>query len=396
MKKRVAVHNGKKSQKSGKVINPKHNDTDREKNENVNPDLVKNNFYWNYYDGEYTEEQKTEKMSFEAVELLYYEKHYQPALDNQNEKYKKARQKNRIKEMTDWLNSPRYAPTETILHVGNIDTGFPDNMELKEMTDEYISFLREWSLRHNNCLHLLDYALHADEVYIDDDTNKEKLSSTHVHIRFVFDYYDKATDSLCIGIEKALEKAGIALPDPKSKASRYNNRMMKFTEECRNKWQEIAVSYGYDIETTPLPKRRAKDKPTYIAEKKAEKELANALEIQEQAKAELAKAIEMQQQNQIYSAQYEKAIEQLEKEKAEYTSKQSELSQYISVMENMQKVLNDGIQRNESLAAEIKDVKKRQEFQEKNKRNQRYVDQELNAYVASITNQQQNDSYKEL
>ena len=79
-KQRASMHNGKKSQKTGKVIRPPHNDTDREKNENVKKEWVKNNIYYNYYDGEYTPENQKGKMPFREAEIAYYNEHYKDAL----------------------------------------------------------------------------------------------------------------------------------------------------------------------------------------------------------------------------------------------------------------------------------------------------------------------------
>lgn len=283
-KMRVGLHSGKRSQKTGKVIRPPHNDEDRAKNENVKAELVDDNFYFNCYDGEYTAKTQEGKLTFQESELLYYTEHYQNALNVQNEKHLKARQKKRVKTMENWLDSPRYAPTETILRVGNVDDGFVDRIALKKMTDDYIARLNKWSAEHNNCLHVLNYVLHADEYYTDEDTEEEKNSSTHVHIRYVWDYVDE-NGNLTIGCEKALEKAGYKLPHPDEKEGRHNNRIMSFTAEFRGVWQEIVKSYGFDVEIVPLPtKRRTKDKQTYVAEKRAQKEIAKGLQMQNDCK----------------------------------------------------------------------------------------------------------------
>ena len=75
-KKRAGLHNGKSSQKTGKVINPKHNDDEREKNENVNEKAVANNVYFNCLDGEYTSKTQSGRHSFNEAELIYYTEHY--------------------------------------------------------------------------------------------------------------------------------------------------------------------------------------------------------------------------------------------------------------------------------------------------------------------------------
>lgn len=375
MKKRVSLHNGKKSQKTGKVIKPPHNDTDREKNENVKADLVKNNIYYNCYDGEYNLDSQDDKMSFQDVELLYYTENYQAALDSQNERHIKARQKNRVKSMSDWLNSPMYAPTETILRVGNVDDGFANINDLKKMTDDYIEYLNDWSAENDDCMHILNYALHADEVYTDDDTREVKLSSPHVHIRCVWEYIDD-NENLAIGIEKALEQAGYDLPDPNSKSSRYNNRMMIFTAECREKWQEIVISYGYDIETEPKPtKRKAKDKQTYVAEKRANKEIVKALTMQEKVKLQQLENDRIARENEIIKQNLNIQMAELEKKQAKLNeheetlkSRDETLDECFAEIRMTKKELLESIKLNEQLAEKIKDEQKREALLAENKR----------------------------
>ena len=327
---RAAMHNGKKSQKTGKVIRPPHNDTAREKNPNVNSDLVFQNVYFNCYDNiEYTltEQNEMEVLSFQEAELLFYKNSYQDALDLQNQVHINARHKDRVKSMNDWLDSPRYAPTETILHVGNVDDGFADFEDMKKMTYNYVECLRDWSDTHGNCLHILDYAIHSDEFYIDDKTNQQHASSIHTHIRYVFDYIDE-NGNKAIGIEKALEQAGYDLPEPTKKPGRYNNRMMVFTKEFREKWQQIAMDCGYDIETEPLPtKRKSKDRETFVAEKLAEKEIKKAIEMQRDAEQQHINNEEEAVLNAAEARRLAILREQLEKDEAEITSREKRLTE---------------------------------------------------------------------
>ncbi len=369
-KKRAGLHNGKSSQKTGKVINPKHNDDEREKNENVNEKAVVNNVYFNCLDGEYTSKTQSGKHSFNEAELIYYTEHYSEALEIQNQKYAKARQKSNIKTMADWLSSKRYAPTETILRVGNIDVGFADARTMKKMTDEYISALNEWSAAHNDRLHILDYALHADEIYIDDETGREMPSSTHVHIRCVWDYVDE-NGILRVGTEKGMEQAGVPLPNPKACDSRYNNRSITFTKEFRKKWQDILIKNGFDIELEPeLTKRKAKDKQTFIAEKRAEKETAKALEMQAEA---MKKAEESERVRRSYMARNaeldsretelevrERLLDEREK------SMQAAYSEKIAEADKLKNMFKDGLAKLNERAAEIKSAKLRDEQIAKN------------------------------
>ena len=344
---RAAMHNGKKSQKTGKVIRPPHNDTDREKNPNVIADMVCHNIYYNCYDDiEYTlaEQENMEVISFQEAELLFYQNNYQQSLDEQNARHLKARQKDRIKTMNDWLDIPRYSPTETILHVGNVDDGFANLSDMKSMTNAYVDSLRSWSAEHNDCLHILDYAIHTDEFYLDDN-NEKKPSSIHTHIHYVFDYTDE-NGNKAIGIEKALEQAGYNLPKPNEKMGRYNNRMMVFTAEFREVWQNIAIAQGYDIETEPLPtKRKSKDRETYVAEKLAKKELQKAIEMQREAELQRIKNDEAAAKNATEEQRLAALKKELDERDAEISARDNTLktqeAEFESYKTDEQEKIND-------------------------------------------------------
>ena len=412
-KKRVSLHNGKRSQKTGRIIKPPHNDTDRRKNENVKAEWVERNNYYKCYDGEYSLETQDGKMSFEKSELRYYNEHFAAALKVQNEKHISARQKRRIKKMEDWLASPRYAPSESILRVGNVDDGFADAKTLKSITDEYLTLLRDWSAAHNNCLFVLNYALHADEYYTDEDTGKDKMSSPHVHLRYVWQYTD-SNGNLTVGEEKALEQAGVELPDPSKKPGRYNNRIMTFTAEFRKELQKIVKEHGYDVEIEPLPtKRKAKDRETFVAEKRAAKEIEKALEMQQKAQedSKLAtrlqlEAIRMQRKaneqkiKNEADAEYNEKVrrknedkeagliekkEKLEAEKADFESRREYLEKMITEVTSMRGRLIKGIEENDRLTALINDVRAKEKLTNRNNINKnRFSDPELDKMVESI------------
>ena len=333
---RASVHNGKHSQKTGRVINPKHNDFERGKNPNVYEKLIKENVYFNCFDGEYTEGSKAGNLTFEETELQFYNERYGASLQMQNDHYIKARHKEGVKSMSDWLHSSRYAPTETILRFGNVDDGYPDNDSLLAMGKEYVDYLNKWSKEHNDCLHVLDWALHADEVYNDDDTGELKHSTPHFHIRWVLDYEDE-NGNRAIGKEQALEKAGYALPKTTSKTGRYNHRNMTFTSECRQVFQQIGIAHGYDIETEPLPqKRKSVDIESYVAQKRAEKQEKKALDAQKQ---------------------YQLLIEQEQLKQQRLNATLSAIEHEQQAVNQKEKVLDSKIKETQSLKSQLADEK---------------------------------------
>lgn len=252
-KMRVSMHNGRG--------NSKHNDrsflkdwTDdeiKEKAPHIDKSKIKDNYYWAT---QQADKKLSEGATFGEIELSFYNKYFRNALEETNQNYINQGHAERCKTMQDWYKSKQKAPFETILQVGDMNSNI-DPQKFKAMCFDYVNYINKKYGKH---IKTLNFAIHLDE------------SSPHMHLRQVYVYEDKGV--LKIGQNKALEQLGIELPDKNSKASRKNNRKMTLDKELRSKWQEIAKSYGYDIETKPRVNVRHKDKEEYINDQIAKKQ----------------------------------------------------------------------------------------------------------------------------
>ena len=92
---KLTRHNGRSGQNG--TYNPKHNDRrfDVEHSEHINPEMTKQNIYWDCYTGiksvTFRENPDAEDFSFEEIEKLYYVEHYSDYVDAQNARNEKAR-----------------------------------------------------------------------------------------------------------------------------------------------------------------------------------------------------------------------------------------------------------------------------------------------------------------
>ena len=128
---------------------------------------------------------------------------------------------------------------------------------------------------------------------------------------------------------------------------------------------------GFDIELEPeLTKRKAKDKQTFIAEKRAEKETAKALEMQAEA---MKKAEESERVRRSYMARNaeldsrEAELEERETVLAEREkSLQAAYSEKIAEADKLKNMFKDGLAKLNERAAEIKSAKLRDEQIAKN------------------------------
>lgn len=272
------------------------------------------------------------------TEMSYYKATFGNWLKKQNDRYKKKGNRNRIKTMSEIHTSNRYRPTETIIQYGNAESAQrPTEKDFYDMMQELEQKKLEWSQQHGGNLVLLNCALHYDE------------TTPHAHERTIWRYKDE-NGMWCIGQEKGMEQAGLALPDPAKPVGKYNNRLMTYTGICRRWWQDICEAHGYEVDRKPLPRRKHKSvkdyqydcdrKATEDAEKKA-KEAITARENALQAREDALRAREqaLQDKEEVYKRCSEKLLERVdrlsEREKkvramqADYADKRDRIKSYI-------------------------------------------------------------------
>lgn len=238
------------SQHSGRSGSAKHNDRSfmkersdawrQEHAPHIDTERTADNVVWTW-DGQ---------TDVEASERTWYQQEYQQAQERTNEHYRREGHTDRCKS-TDQLYEGRLTrPEEMILQVGKQADGI-DPAEFAQAVDRYLDKLDEWDTAHGGHMHILSIALHVDE------------ASPHLHIRRVWDYTDR--DGLTrLGQAKALEAAGVPLPDPSKPVGRYNNRKMAFDSLARGWWQEACRAQGWEIETEARPNMRHKEKRDFI------------------------------------------------------------------------------------------------------------------------------------
>ena len=225
----------------------KHNDRnfDLEKAVHLNPNPERENVYRNIYNDT--------SMTFEEVERRFYEEHFQHLLDERNRKYIEYRKKDHVWDMERFISSKQYAPENTLFQIGNRDEHIGTDLqavyEFTRTNVEHAIVQKYGRLPYVT----LDSAIHFDE------------TTPHVHERKVWVYHDEQGRE-CIGQEKALEEIGIQLPNPDMPVSRTNNRKMTFDAEILKLTQEVVKSFGYDIETEPVPTRKTRKKQCNLEE----------------------------------------------------------------------------------------------------------------------------------
>lgn len=232
---RATLHNGRVG-KNG-VFSAKHNDRNFDVStsaEHINPERSKNNFYWHCMMSESPE------MTFEEVEQEFYKQHFSDHLNARNRRCMAQRHAERCQTIDDMRKSPRTCPEEVILQIGTVRDGVPAHI-LKTIALEYI----EWEKKIFPEVQTLDIALHQDE-----------QGGAHVHQRRVWIAHDREGYEI-VSQSRALLEIGIQRPDLTKPEGRYNCRKQVFSKICREKFVEICVEHGLEIETEPREHSRS-------------------------------------------------------------------------------------------------------------------------------------------
>lgn len=209
---RITQHNGRKG-KNG-VYSSKHNDRnfDVDNAQHIDKTRSNQNCYFCCYDN----------MSFEEAERKFYQEHFGSALDQQNEKHKKARQVSRIKSIDDYRTSEKTCPEEQILQVGKVGSTISADL-LQDIITEQL----RWEEERFPQVVLLDVALHLDE------------TTPHAHVRKVWVGHDKNGNEV-VSQAKALKEMGVE----NGAGTRYDNAKIRYTEECRKHFEEVCKTHG--------------------------------------------------------------------------------------------------------------------------------------------------------
>ena len=191
----------------------------------------------------------------EAAERAYYKKAYSAAQEAKNARYRAQRHPERCRSTDDLYTGKLTRPEEQILQIGSKDEQV-DPEVFRACVQDYIKELNAWNRAHGKHMQILSVSVHFDE------------TTPHAHIRRVWEHDSK--DGRTLGQDKALEAAGVPLPDPGKPKGRHNNRKMTFDAQMRDKWLDICEARGLKLDREPVPGMRHKDKADFIRDKLAQ------------------------------------------------------------------------------------------------------------------------------
>lgn len=233
-----------------------------EKVKHIDQERSRYNKYYAYGLGQWTGNHYQGKTIREA-EIKFYEDNLGGQIERVNQAAIKRRHPEDMTSAEKLYEAPKTRPEEIITQIGRIDD-LGTETSLKRLTEDIeaieIEYL-QWHQEHYPKIAILSYAIHLDE------------GIPHIHQRQVYMYQKDGHQE--IGQERSLEEMGVELPDPNQPRSRYNNRKITYTKECREKLMELVKEYGYQVKEQPQERSKSRiDKETAEAEQKLQKALA--------------------------------------------------------------------------------------------------------------------------
>lgn len=263
------------------VYSAKHNDREFDSpdyDKHIDWDRTIHNQYYDALSNEWISH-KDKNSTFADVEKQVYSLLYQKGVDSTNEIYIRQGHKDRCKTIDDLLKNSKTAPEEVIWQIGNKGQGIVDltpekaSELLKDVWQEFM----DWHMEKYPQIGFIDVGIHVDE------------ATPHIHSRQTYFAYDDPADKehslIRCKQEVCLEQMGVNLPDPSKKRSRFNNRKLTYTKDCRDKMIELCRERGFEIEERPLEASKVgKDLAQWQREQDEQrsKELQQQIEIQQQ------------------------------------------------------------------------------------------------------------------
>ena len=295
-----------------------------EHSEHIDNERVRQNIYWDCYQGYTTMEDqgKEDNFSFEQIELAFYEEHYGNYVMKQNERHVKARHPDRCKEVEDVWKNKKTCPEESIYQLGTIDK----HASAETLVKIFEELKKEFENRFGSNVHIIDWALHMDE------------ATPHIHERHVFEATNEYGE-IEPKQEAALEELGFELPDPEKKRSKTNNRKVVFDSACRTMFLDICKRHGLELDEEPsYGGRKYLEKQDYIRMKQKEEIAENK---------ELIKA----QEDGI-----ELRDNVIRKQAIEIEKKHDQIVKQGSILQFQDKKIEDATNQLEQLTLEIDDI----------------------------------------
>lgn len=312
---KASCHQGRINKRTGEAYNPNHDTLEevRKEQPHIDAERFEYNRYLQVSPKGTLKEYKGGSGGFNATKHEKTIQHalYAKGLDARNERYIHEGHSKSTRTFESLITDKKTAPAELIFQIGNKDSDIPFKERANKLTaafnDFYGQLQRDERERakaraangQGNYRNLipLDISLHMDE------------SSPHIHFRFTMAAKD-AYGYLMPNQTKALEEMGFQRPDLTKPKSRYNNALIAFSDEMRERFYQCCERQGLTIDReVQNPSRRQEEINEYKL-RKAHEELDTLQQAKTIITEELVQARQEATEARVKAQEAREAVEQ--------------------------------------------------------------------------------------
>ena len=229
-KMKATIRNGRTTN-AGRVFNANHNTRQetRAVEGHIDHDRTPQNLNFKFLaDGSI---EKCDSFDSKVFELSQYEIYYGEGQEAKNQRYKAEAHADRCKTVAEVYATPKTAPLETILQLGNMNTDIAPEDRERILTVSAFQLIDRLRAKYGDNLKVLSLSGHKDEAVF------------HYHLRYTIlgrDRFGYAVPNQ----NQGFQEMGIERPNPDKPLSRYNNPLMTFSDELRETFYALCERNG--------------------------------------------------------------------------------------------------------------------------------------------------------
>ena len=229
-KMKATIRNGRTTN-AGRVFNANHNTRQetRAVEGHIDHDRTAKNLNFKFFaDGSI---ERCNSFDSKAFEISQYEIYYGEGQEAKNQRYKAEAHADRCKTVAEVYATPKTAPLETILQLGNMNTDIAPEERERILTVSAFQLIDRLRAKYGDNLKVLSLSGHKDEAVF------------HYHLRLTILGVDRFGYSVP-NQNQGFQEMGIERPNPEKPLSRYNNPLMTFSEELRETFYALCEKNG--------------------------------------------------------------------------------------------------------------------------------------------------------
>lgn len=310
---------------------------------------------------------------FESFVHIPVNQAYKAIFDEARLKYN-AKQTRSDREIQDYLQKIKQDKKKNVMYEAIFSVGNKDNFPPANECYQILKTFYEKFKQQNPNFVVIGAYYHADEFYMDEETNEKIYGVPHLHLVYIpVSRNNKRGMKIQNSLTKALKDQGYTVQLKKAKTETqeeipYQTAQMQWQSDQRQLLMQICQEHGFSIVEPSKSTRKHLDKELYVAQKKIIEASQKAMQeeertyvLKEDNKRLFDENKKLYNENKIISEEASRKIDVLKKEK-------EEIQAIKETFENMGPLEKRGFENAKKYTLEKELLKTRQELGSANKR----------------------------